>query len=273
LQDASRRVIQKFVKSESFEILLSDLQSEQGLKNQRAFGILSALSEEGAPALSLFIQETEDFRARKIAATALREMSPAAAAGLTRHLSPMGNPAPARRIAGLLETLSSDLEADLARALESRHPEVRGEAIRVLARQAPDRRARVLAPLIGHESPGIARNAVFYAGEWGVMETVPKMLDILARPETDPALVREACITLGRLSAESAVEILSNFLKARKSMGFSPRHPSEIRAAAAWALAQIPSEAAQQAVQAAQSDRDPNVRSAAQATSGSGGPA
>lgn len=261
-QELSRRATQKFVRSDAFEILLSDLRSDQALKTQRAFQTLSLLGEEGTGPVAVFVQETEDFRARKIAATALKEMSAAAAAGLTRHLSPMGNPAPARRIASLLETLSPDLEADLRRALESRVSEVRGEAVRILHRQAPEVRARVLLALVGHDSPEVARQAAYYLGEWGIAEGVPGLEEALGRP-AEPAFLRECCVALGKLARDTSVPVLVGVLNARRRFRWRPLHPPEVRAAAARALRQIPSEAAQRAAGEAQSDRDAQVRAAA----------
>ncbi len=117
------------------------------------------------------------------------------------------------RLVMLEDTRNFD-EATLARLLKSSHPEVRRRAVITVGRIVSPGGAALLASLREDPDPAIVAAVAFAAGQMKDAGSVSWLSQLLASPQTPPAVAREAACALGKIRTPEARTALASYLAA-----------------------------------------------------------
>lgn len=120
----------------------------------------------------------------------------------------------------LLEDVRRFDTLELARLLDSNHPEVRRRAMISVARINDKRGVALLRARPLDADTALAATAVFAVGQLRDTLTIPWLDSLLSNPRTAPTLATEAACALGKIKTAAAREALARYLT---NVTFSPR--------------------------------------------------
>jgi len=112
----------------------------------------------------------------------------------------------------LLEDVRRFDSLELARALDSKHPEVRRRAALAVARINDKRGVALLRARPLASDTSLAATTVFAVGQLRDTLTIPWFDSLLANPRTAPTVASEAASALGKIKTAAAREVLARYL-------------------------------------------------------------
>lgn len=166
-------------------------------------------------------------------------------------------------VAILGEVGGADALARLARTLDHGDPRVRREAVMALARIGGDDAGRQVERMLSDSEGEVRAAAAVAAGALRLGRSI-RTLHRLLEEEKDPGVVEAVAGALGALGDAGSVPLLEK----KAAPSFFSRTPSSVRVAAYRALHVIGTPRARVLVEAARTDRDPQVREAIQGLQG-----
>jgi HEAT repeat protein len=190
------------------QLLVNDLKSGEMSRQENAARLLGSLGQVTLPLLIDIVKKEEHLRVRKIAVSLLGELGTEAGDLLKKELVLGSNPVEQLRILEVVDTVTRDLRTELTFAIEGQHIGLAVDAITCLGRVKPQ----------------------------GIIEPLASLLE----STKDTRLLMACCQVLGQIGEPTGVEPLLSILKGKGSFFRRQRRNPQIRATAAFALAQIP---------------------------------
>jgi diguanylate cyclase (GGDEF)-like protein len=221
------------------QLLVNDLKSGEISRQENAARLLGTLGRVTIPLLIDIVKKEEDLRVRQIAANLLGQMGPEAAELLRRELVLEGNHVERLRILEVIDTVTRDLKTELAFTLESEKPELREAGFQLAERLNNPQVVELLLNYARGPNTGLAIDAIKYLGRLKSQAALEVLIPLL-NDTHDTKLMMACCQALGQIGEPACVEPLLNLLKVKRSLFRRKRRSPQIRATAAFALAQIP---------------------------------
>ena len=240
-------------------ILLEDLRSKDPARLQRVTQLLSSLGAVAMPLLVEVVKGEDSLRLRQIASYLLKSLGPGAARLLKRELVLEGFPKERVRILEVIDGVTQDLKTELAYALGDDNPKVRRAAFRLTERLHDAQVTSLLFDYANHEDPKMAVIAIKSLGKVKPAGAVDVLLSLLESSKEVERLIA-CCRALGQIADPAAIEPLAKMLFPGSILSLRKRRSAAIRAAAAFALAQIPHPRVSEVLAPYADDRDPRVR-------------
>jgi HEAT repeat protein len=157
------------------------------------------------------------------------------------------------------DTVTRALKTELAFALGDADPGVREAAYGLAARLNDARITPLLVDYAAHKDPVMAAGAIKCLGKLKPPGLV-KLLAGIMKSAKDQALQVACCQALGQVADPAAVEPLTRILTSGGFLRFRKRWPADVRAAAAYALAQISDPRAAKTLASLAKDPDPRLK-------------
>lgn len=241
------------------QLLVNDLKSGEISLQENAARLLGTLGQVTLPLLIDIVKKEEDLRVRKIAVGLLAESGTEAGDLLKKELVLGGNPAEHLRILEVLDTVTRDLKTELIFAIESENSEIREAGFKLAERLNNPQVVELLLDYARGQRIGLAVDAIACLAKMkpqGIIEPIASLLE--STKETK--LLMACCQALGQIGEPAGVDPLLNLLKGRGSFFRRYRRNPQIRATAAFALAQIPHPRAAELLSPFVEDPDARVR-------------
>ena len=221
------------------QLLVNDLKSGDISRQENAARLLGTLGRITIPLLVDIIKKEEDLRVRQIAANLLVEMGPEAGELLKRELVLEGSPAERLRILEVIDTVARDLKTELAFALDNENPQIREAGFQLAERLNNSPVVELLLDYVRGQNIGLAVEAIKCLGKLKSQAAIEVLIPLL-ESTNHPKLMMACCQALGQIGEPAGVEPLLNILKGKGSLFRRKRRNPQVRATAAFALAQIP---------------------------------
>jgi diguanylate cyclase (GGDEF)-like protein len=240
-------------------ILLEDLRSKDPARLQRVTQLLSSLGPVAIPLLIEVVKGEDSLRLRQIASYLLKSLGPEAARLLKRELVLEGFPKERTRILEVIDGVTQDLKTELAYALSDDNPKVRRAAFHLTERLHDAQITSLLFDYANHEDPKMAVIAIKSIGKVKPVGALDVLLSLLESSKEAERLIA-CCRALGQIADPAAIEPLAKMLSPGSILSFRKRRSSAIRAAAAFALAQISHPRVAEVLVPYADDHDPRIR-------------
>ena len=241
--------------------LIADLGGANSQTRLDALSYLMGLGRAASLAVAKAIGETADRGVRETLARQAKTWGKEAVELVRGELTPFQDATRASRIAEVLDQWTLAPAEDLILALGHRDPAV-WEAALVAARKLPRREAAEgLSRALDGTNPAVAAGAAHALGELRLEEGLDPLRRAIRRWE-DPVVLREICLSLGKLRDATSSADLVRIATKKGFLMFSKGLPDDLRAAATWALCEIGTVDAQDALKKLEKDASVAVRSA-----------
>ncbi len=247
------------------KLLVQDLNSDKPSQRQNAALLLGSLGRVVMPLLIDIIKQEDNLRTRKIASGLLQEMGPKPAGLLKRALVLEITARERIRILEVIDTLTRDLKNELPVVLSDADPDVREAAFGVAERLNDPYVVELLLECAKSQETNLATAAIRGLGRLKTKSAAGDLLSILSSSRDQEKLIA-SCRALGQIADPASVEILAKTLAPNGLLSLRRRRSSQLRAAAAFALANIPEPSASEVLARFVEDRDPRVREVAVTT-------
>jgi hypothetical protein len=214
--------------------------------------------------LITLIEETADAAARETVAVIINQMGGPAHQFFMNELKVQTDEPTLKHLLGIAYLIPAEgMEQVLAEFI--REPFYK-ETINAMARLNPDKSMTVLLPLLKDKNIGLVLSVLTVLGS--LQYTKPALKNqassaIISLLETSSTqeLQKESFKTLVKMQEQKAVPAFAKLLSAKRFLGFMGGVSDEIRGTAAWALGQIKTPEAREALDSAINDKSPQVRS------------
>ncbi len=240
-------------------LVVQDLKSDQPAQRSNAALLLSSLGRVVLPLVIDIIKTEDELRVRKIAVGVLEDLGPRGAELLKRALVLEITPQERVRILQVIDTLTCDLKSELAIFMGDDDPEVRKAAFELAERINDSYVAELLLSYAKHPEPSLATAAIKTLGRLKIRSAAEVLVSVLNSTKDETRLVA-CCRALGQIADPGCIEPMAKLLAQRRLTGFFRRHSVQVRAAAAFALANTPHPGAIEVLEGFVEDRDPNIR-------------
>lgn len=255
--------VEKMAATGMFEPLLTALKGDDPTRREQSRAILAGLGEGALQFIVNVVTQEENAEVRKVAASLLRSLPGAGLRLLVPQLHPPTSAPVARRIVSVLDLVAPELGPDFFFLLA--HPDVlvRAEFAGVVSRLPRPAALKFLERALGERDPNVLTGALECVRGLQARELLDPILRLMRR-ETPVEVLKTACLGLGQLKDERAVEPLVEVLQRRaRFLGLVKGFHETVRAAAARALGELGSPEAQEALHAVLKDASRAVRSTA----------
>lgn len=220
------------------DVLVADLSSGAEKRKMGALHILAKVGDGAVVPLIRVIKESEDVRARRLAAEALAVLGPAARRRFGEELNLGLSTAEMRHTIDVLPLLMTDDTLQLVAAL-ALYPDagVRTDILRFLAKAGTNQAKALLIEQLSSTAPAIVSETVRLLAEIRCTEAVPALTGLLTASPGAQSLRAELCIALGTIGSPQAVPALVAALNKKPFFLAKNRDEWEkTRMRAAWAL-------------------------------------
>ena len=244
-------------------VLLEDIRSKDPARVQRVTQLLSSLGSMAMPLLIEIVKSEDNLRVRQIASHLLKDLGPEAAKLLRQQLVLEGFPEERIRILEVIDNVTQDLKTELAFALADDNSKVRQAAFLLTERLNDPQLSPLLFDYANHDDPKMAMIAIKFLGRLKSAGAVEVLVSILESSKELERMIA-CCRALGQIADPAAIEPLAQILARAGFLSLRKKRSSSVRAAAAFALAQIPDPRAAEILDLYADDPDPRVRQVAQ---------
>jgi len=221
------------------QLLVNDLKSSEISRQENAARLLGSLGQVTIPLLIDIIKKEEDLRVRQIATSLLGKMGPEGGELLKRELVIEGSHVERLRILEVIDTVTRDLKIELAFALDGENPQVREAAFQLAERLNNSQVVELLLDYARSQNAQLAVDVIKCLGKLKSQEALEVLIPLL-NTTNDTKLMIACCQALGQIGKPAGIEPLGNVLKGKGSFFRRKRRRPQVRATAAFALAQIP---------------------------------
>ncbi len=256
---ALAKVMDRKLDSKTQSLLVEDLKSGESSRQQVAAQLLGSLGSGSQPMLIEVIKQEEDLRVRQIAAGLLAQLSSKAGEQLKQALVLEVTAQGRYRILEVMDTVTRSLQAELSFALGDENRRVRKAAFQLAERLNDKEVWTLLMTYTSSEEMGLATGAIKCLGKLKPPGATEQLVSLLnSTKQTERAIA--CCQALGQISDTGSIEALARVLAAKGFLFFGKRWNAQVRAAAAFALRQMPRARVAQVLRPLSQDRDPRVR-------------
>lgn len=246
---------------EVFDMLVSDLQSDSEKKRLGSLQVLTKFGEKAVDPLIRVIKESTDVRPLKLAASVLRNIGEKAQKRFFEEFN-LGLTADEIRnfVVILPDVGNAEAVSQLGSLLNYPDIDVKKEIMRFLAKTNTMQSKILLVEQFKSRDSAVISEAVHLLGELKCREAVPALLKLLETRSTPISLQEDACVALGTIADELALESLAR--KLHKKPGLFTKDKSgfeRVRMRAAWALRKFYTPESEKALEAALLDKSAPV--------------
>ncbi|MFH1667042.1 MAG: hypothetical protein ABIA17_05705 [Elusimicrobiota bacterium] len=240
-------------------LIIAELKSGVDKRQKNAMEIVSLMEDTMGDTLMAVIKESDDYRTRKIAAIALRNIGEMAVKNFIKSLNLTTNTETLKKIINIFDEFTTiNITDKLKELLDYPDPIVKKMILRHLYKMnTPETRGLLLERLSDKD---LMADVVKIVGELKQTEALDRLLSI--SNVENVTLQEELAITFGMLGDKKALPTLIKFLKGRKSFFKSNNlTPDSVRMRAAWALSKfLPDKTAENALTEALKDKSDSVK-------------
>ena len=246
-------------------LLMAELQSKEPARQQKVAQVLESMGKPAIPLLIEVIKQEKDFRTRQLAASLLAPLGPEACDRLKKEVVLEVTSEQRFRILEVIDVVTRDLKTELAFCLSDVNPKVRRAAFRLTERLNDKQVLELLVDFARHEDIGVAKGSIRSLANLHSPHAVGALISTLVVTD-EPERAIACSQALAQLGDPVAVPALEAVLTARKFpiLG-GKRWDDQVRATAAFALAQIGGERAKRVLKKVADDPDPRIRQIATA--------
>jgi len=240
-------------------LLMDDLHSADRTRQELAAQLLGSFGMGAIPTLIEIVKREGDLRVRQLAANLLAPLGAKAARAYKKELVLEITPEERVRMLEVGDTVTRVLRTELAFALGDARPDVREAAYGLAERLNDARITPLLVDYAAHKDPVMAAGAIKCLGKLKPPGLVNLLTGIM-KSAKDQALQVACCQALGQVADPAAIEPLMRILAPKGFLRFRKRWPADVRAAAAYALAQISDPRAAKALARLAKETDPRLK-------------
>jgi diguanylate cyclase (GGDEF)-like protein len=251
-------ILNKGLEPSASKLIREDLTSHDTQRQNEAAQLLGSLGKASIPVLLETIKGEEDYRTRQIAARLVAEKGAQATALVKRELVLDHAPGQRRRLLEVVDIITHDIKNELALVLTDGDPDVRRAAFELAERIPSD---DVISLLLTHLDNGRLEVAVAAAEALANVKppaAVPALCNILTSTRQPERLIA-ACKSLGQIGDPSCIDSLFQLVSPRGLLSLGRKPNPSVRAAAAYALANITDPRVEQLFTSLIADRDPTI--------------
>ncbi|MCH6563079.1 MAG: HEAT repeat domain-containing protein, partial [Myxococcales bacterium] len=245
------------------ELLVEDLSSTDPVRQRAAARVLAYVGRVAVPLLIDVVKGATEGRARQIAGSLLAEVEEEAGVLLKRTLAQETDVGQVVRILDVIDTVTRDVNTELARALTDNSEEVRQAALRLAERLNDSQVVELLLEHARGQETELATSVIRWFGRIKAKGVVQEIVSMLTSTH-EPARIIACCHALGQSADPVAIEPLATLLSARLALRRRRKWSSEVRAAAALALAKMGHADALAVLEGFTQDKDRAVQRVAQ---------
>ena len=245
------------------ELLVEDLSSTDPVRQRAAARVLAYVGRVAVPLLIDVVKGATEGRARQIAGGLLAEVAEEAGVLLKRTLAQETDVGQVVRILDVIDTVTRDVNTELARALTDNSAEVRQAALRLAERLNDSQVVELLLEHARGPETELATSVIRWFGRIKAKGVVQEIVSMLTSTH-EPARIIACCHALGQSADPVAIEPLATLLSARLALRRRRKWSSEVRAAAALALAKMGHADALAVLEGFTQDKDRAVQRVAQ---------
>ena len=211
------------------------------------------------------IKQDDDLRVRQLTAGLIKKMGMEAFELFKRELVLEIAAKEQVRMLEVADIVSPDIHVELSYAMSHENPQVRQAALRLAERLNDGHTVDLLCDIAGADESGKAIPAIRALGRMKSSQSVPVLLDILNRAK-DHDLQTACCQALGQIADPAAMDPLIRILTSRALLSLQKKYSDNLRAVAAFALAQISHPRVMEIMKSLAEDDNPLVRQSARAS-------
>ncbi|OIN98873.1 hypothetical protein AUJ66_00185 [Candidatus Desantisbacteria bacterium CG1_02_38_46] len=261
-----REIMEKCSKETAAEImpiLLSDLKSGDELRQSRAASVIAEVGKEAVEMLVKLIEETEDFRTRKILASILRRVGEEARREIIKELQTNSSTEALRRLVGILDEVGAEeMMGHIQTILRHQNPRVRAEVARLLYKMGTPEAEKVLLLGLHDPDPLVCQEIIILLRDRKASAATEGLMKLLK--SRNEGVVKESCSALAEIGDERVIPPLIKVLVP----GVFSKRSEQARAAAALALKKFPTNKVKQAFAKMVKDKSVVVQRIAKETLG-----
>jgi len=263
--DTLSRLLDRPLQPAVHALLIEDLRGADSERRGLAAQVVGCMGRDAVPLMVEVIKRERDLRVRQLAAALLAEMGPAAGKEVKRVLATEPIVEQRFRLLEVADTVTKDLEHELAGALADDNSKVRRAGFRMFERLKRDDLIDLVTPYATDQDPDAAKGAIRSIATLR-SEAAADALISIRKSAQDPKVLIACCQALGQVGNAKCVEALAGILDEKKFLLFGRRWDEQVRATAATALRQIAHPSATQALSRYVKDPHPRVRHLARAS-------
>lgn len=239
--------------------LSADLKSEDSARGQDAYQLVSSMGTAVLPMLADLIKKEEKMQIRVLAAELIRNCREPGVEFLKKTLMGESNPLERARILDVIDSVTTDLSSELAEIFADPRDIVRKAAFRLAERlHTPD----VIALLIRcaeSGDPDLTVKAINSLGNLRFAGAVETLSRLMTKSDSMEVLAA-VCRAMGHIGDAACLAPLTRILKPGRRFFLRKKYPVSVRAAAAYAVSQIPGQPSLELMRSLANDPDGPVR-------------
>jgi HEAT repeat protein len=244
--------------------LRADLRSSDSARQQQAILFLSTMDDVIAPFLIDIIKQEDDLRVRQLIAGLMEKLGTDAVELFKRDLVLEVTAEEQVRMLEVADAVSRNIHIELSYAMSSENTQVRRAAFRLAERLNDEHTMDLLCDIVRSDEPGKAIPAIRALGRMKAAQGVPVLLNILNKAK-EQSIQTACCQAMGQIADPAGVDPLIRILTSRGMLSLQKKYSDNLRAVAAFALAQISHPRVMEVMKALSEDSNPLVRQTARA--------
>lgn len=245
------------------KLLVEDLNSGEPARQRNAAQLLQTLGSRVAALLIDIVKGEHNFRARRIAAILLQKQGFHAVERVKRLLVLEISAEERMRLLNIIDVLTLDVKDELVFAMGDEDPHVREAAYGLAVRMNDGQILEWLFEFARSQQPVLATGAIKCLGKLNPPAAEKELVTLLNSSKDESVLVA-CCRALGQTARPTCIAALSKILETKSFLFFHKGNSDAVRAAAAFALTQIPHPRATHHLAQLVNDHDPRIRKVAQ---------
>lgn len=260
-------ILERKLDAPAQKLLTDDMRSGDPERQEMAAQVLGSLGKSAIPLIIEVIKQERSYRIRHMAATLLVDLGEEAAAHIKRELVLEVTTEQRFRIVEVIDEVTKDLKDELAFALADVNPKVRRAAFQLAERLNNNDVIGLLVEYAGNEDMAVAKGAIRSLANLRPASAVGALSFILSSAR-EPERAIACSQALAQLGDPASIDALANVLSEKNKYFFSRRWDDQVRATAAFALAQISNPRASEVLSRFTDDSDPRIRQIARTAAG-----
>jgi HEAT repeat protein len=217
------------------------------------------------------IKQEDDLRVRPLMAGLIRNMGIEAVEVFKRDLVLEATAEERVRMLDIADVVSRDVHMELSYALSDEKTQIRRAAFRLAERLNDEQTVDLLCDIAQTEEATKAIPAIRSLGRMKAAQGVTVLAAVLNKAK-EQDLQMACCQALGQIADPAGMDILIRILAPRGLLSLQKKYSDHLRAAAAFALAQMPQPRVADVMKSLLEDSDPRVRQTARAVLKAGDP-
>jgi HEAT repeat protein len=188
-------------------LLVEELRAAEPERQGRAAQVVGCMGRDAIPLMVEVIKQERDLRVRQVAAVLLAEMGPAAGKEVKRALATEPIVEQRFRLLEVADSVTKDLEHELASALADDNSKVRRAGLRMFERLKRDDLIDLITPYATDQDPDAAKGAIRGLAALGSEPAVQALLSI-RKATQEPKVLIACCQAFGQVGGTTCIEAL-----------------------------------------------------------------